>query len=299
METLKKLLLLMFLVSGTNLKAQDPHFSQYFSNPLLLNPAFAGSAGCSRLALNFRTQWPDLPGNYNTVAAAYDQYSTAVKGGVGINYLYDVAGSTLFSNSANVCYALPVKLSETILVQPAMTLGMGSSYIDAEQFTPAHSFLHNPVYFFNVGAGAVAVYKNLIGGFAFDHINQPDIRFDSARSTLPLKLTVHLSGQFNLSERIAFTPMIIFLRQDQFKELMPYALFHISRIKFGAGFRTDLDHTDSFIFMLGYQNNLVSIGYTYDLIFSRFSNGSSGSHEISLWYKFNGKNKPAHSLFYL
>ena len=34
--------------TGTTAKAQDPEFTQYFANPLYLNPAFAGSARCPR-----------------------------------------------------------------------------------------------------------------------------------------------------------------------------------------------------------------------------------------------------------
>ena len=36
-------LLLLALVSGTKVSAQDPHFSQFYANPLYLNPAFAGT----------------------------------------------------------------------------------------------------------------------------------------------------------------------------------------------------------------------------------------------------------------
>ena len=33
--------------------AQDPAFSQFYANPLYLNPAFAGTNDCPRVNLNF------------------------------------------------------------------------------------------------------------------------------------------------------------------------------------------------------------------------------------------------------
>ncbi|MBM3453456.1 MAG: type IX secretion system membrane protein PorP/SprF, partial [Bacteroidetes bacterium] len=62
---------IIFLVSFESV-AQDPTFTQFYANPIYLNPAFAGSHGCARIASNYRNEWPQLTGNYVTYAAAYD-----------------------------------------------------------------------------------------------------------------------------------------------------------------------------------------------------------------------------------
>ncbi|MFN5148175.1 MAG: type IX secretion system membrane protein PorP/SprF, partial [Flavobacteriia bacterium] len=64
--------------------AQDPTFTQFYANPLYLNPALAGSYGCSRFALNYRNEWPALSGNYVTYSASYDQYFKNISGGFGL-----------------------------------------------------------------------------------------------------------------------------------------------------------------------------------------------------------------------
>ncbi|TNE76120.1 MAG: type IX secretion system membrane protein PorP/SprF, partial [Bacteroidetes bacterium] len=33
---------------SSNIFAQDPQFTQFYANPIYLNPAFAGSHGCPR-----------------------------------------------------------------------------------------------------------------------------------------------------------------------------------------------------------------------------------------------------------
>lgn len=271
--------------------SQDPHFSQFYSNPLALNPAFAGSAGCSRVALNYRLQWPNISGGgYKTFSASYDQYSNIVKGGLGINYMYDAAGELLSSNYINVFYAYNIKCSENFLIKPALSIGMGIKSIEESKMNPPIYLPHNPRYYFNAGAGVLIVYKNLIGGVAFDHINSPNEGFFSS-SHLPMKFTAHASYQFDVNNKLKITPIVIFQKQSMFEAIIPSLLFNISFLKLGAGLRTGFENADSFISMIGFQNNKMSIGYSYDYTLSKLSNDTGGSHEISAVFKFNCKNK--------
>ena len=81
---------LLFL-SGS-LKAQDPQFTQFYANPLYLNPAFAGAFGCPRLHANYRNEWPNLSGNYVTYSMSYDTYVKNVSGGIGLIAMHDQQG---------------------------------------------------------------------------------------------------------------------------------------------------------------------------------------------------------------
>ena len=54
-------LFILLAISFTlEVKAQDPEFTQFYANPLYLNPAFAGSARCPRIVMNYRNQWPGM-----------------------------------------------------------------------------------------------------------------------------------------------------------------------------------------------------------------------------------------------
>ena len=72
MKRIFAILSCLFVFASAN--AQDPAFTQFYANPLYLNPAMAGSHGCPRFALNYRNEWPQLSGNYVTYSASYDQY---------------------------------------------------------------------------------------------------------------------------------------------------------------------------------------------------------------------------------
>jgi type IX secretion system PorP/SprF family membrane protein len=64
---------ILVLAVGFTAQAQDPHFSQFFSSPLTLNPAFTGKFdGEWRLALNHRDQWPSIPKAYVTTSVSFD-----------------------------------------------------------------------------------------------------------------------------------------------------------------------------------------------------------------------------------
>jgi type IX secretion system PorP/SprF family membrane protein len=104
----KKAGLILFIVLGVfvELKAQDPQFTQFYANPTYLNPAFAGTARCPRICLNYRNQWPNLSGTYVTYSASYDQHFDALAGGIGILITTDdQARGTLKTTTASFMYS--------------------------------------------------------------------------------------------------------------------------------------------------------------------------------------------------
>ena len=65
--------LLMCVFAAATLYAQDPHFSQFYSSPMTLNPAFTGKFnGEVRFAANYRSQWPTINRAYQTATASID-----------------------------------------------------------------------------------------------------------------------------------------------------------------------------------------------------------------------------------
>jgi hypothetical protein len=73
---MKKIFLLAIsavVLSFTQVKAQDIHFSQYYASPLTLNPALTGLInGDFRAVANYRGQWFSIP--TTSAAAPYNTY---------------------------------------------------------------------------------------------------------------------------------------------------------------------------------------------------------------------------------
>ena len=80
-------IILVYLIDLQVLLAQDPIFSQFYSAPLQINPAFAGLSENPRLGLIYRNQWPFVDQSFKTYVTynlAYDQYFSKLKSGFGL-----------------------------------------------------------------------------------------------------------------------------------------------------------------------------------------------------------------------
>ena len=98
-------------------KAQDAEFSQFYANPLYLNPAMAGAEICPRLVFNYRNQWPGLAKSFVTYNASYDQYIHKIHGGIGVLFNVDNAGEGILKTTqASVMYAFSLRAAENLYI---------------------------------------------------------------------------------------------------------------------------------------------------------------------------------------
>jgi hypothetical protein len=52
---------------------QDPTFSQFYANKLYLSPSFTGATEQYRLTMNYRNQWPAIPGVFHTYSISFER----------------------------------------------------------------------------------------------------------------------------------------------------------------------------------------------------------------------------------
>jgi type IX secretion system PorP/SprF family membrane protein len=269
------------LASAFSLKAQDPHFTQCFSNPFTLNPAFTGSAGCSRITADIRNE-PSITEWYNTAAGiSYDQYVHPLRSGLGFNFSFDKEGSGVYNYHSNVLYSYIIKIKRDFNIVPAINIGFGVRDMDIiwdfqEMNTPYklnNEYIFAPEiypekltkYYFNIGSGLILSYNNSVFGFSCDHLNRPDIGFWNL-SRMPVKYIAHWSSQFNIKEIASITPAIVYMKHNPYEQMMFSVLGRMGYIKTGIGTRFDLvrGYFDCISGTLGFQNKWMSIGYSYD-----------------------------------
>src|SRR4051812_31316588 len=115
-----------YLLSAPAARAQDPQFTQFYANPLYLNPAFAGSAHCPRICLNYRNQWPALTGTFVTFSASYDQHIDPISSGLGLLVMSDNAGEgTLNTSYLSGIYSYQLTVTRDFSVR----FGLQATYI--------------------------------------------------------------------------------------------------------------------------------------------------------------------------
>lgn len=302
---------LLFLLGTGNLFAQDPTFTQFYANPVYLNPALAGSSGCPRVALNYRNEWPQLTGNYVTYAASYDSYFKNISGGIGLVALHDQQGQgTIQTSMIGASYSYYLKVNRKFRLMFGTQAAYYQKYLDWSQLTfgdqidPRRGFIYQTGDvprgdgrrgFFDVSAGLVGFSKNFYFGAAFHHLNRPDESMILGQSRLPIKFTGHIGANIKLGQRGRYSsttflsPNIIYQNQNGFQQLNVGAYLKYESFTIGAWYR----NKDAFILTVGINTDKYRIGYSYDLTVSQLGNGvSGGSHEVSLGINLKCK-KPA------
>lgn len=302
---MKRFCFLVFLVLNSVCgHTQDTHFSQIFSNPVYLNPAFAGYDGCSRINTAYRLQWPNISGRYHIANVSYDQLFGKAHG-VAVNYDFDMGAKTLQTHAVSIIYAPTIKLFKGKLkISPAVQLGWRANYIDWSQLTfgemidPRYGFVYSPnmsppkteSHMFDLSTGLILSHHNLVYGAAFHHITQPNEGF-SGVSRLPIKYTGHITYTAIISDKYRISPSFVGQNQQDFISFLTTLTSYIYGARIGIGYRGNVNNPDAILFMVGYQGKRFKVGYSYDLTISTLTNRTGGSHELSLSYRFNCKNR--------
>ena len=126
------LILLLLALGMQGVKAQDVGFSQFYANPIYLNPAFAGSKVAPRISLTYRSQWPGLVSAFTTVSASYDQYIPVLHGGIGAIVMTDRQGDhgALMATSLGTAYSFRFRVYEDIYINLALQASVVNCNLD-------------------------------------------------------------------------------------------------------------------------------------------------------------------------
>lgn len=308
-------ILLLFLYSGI-LSAQDFGFSQFFANPLFLNPAFAGTTELPRMALNYRNQWPQKGATYTTYSLSYDQLLKNSNTGLGFQATRDQElNNVINSNTASVIYSHHIKLG----YESFMTLGLQGGFT-LKQFNLSNlvfpsgidqlsgeiseyilaGYSNEKKLYPDFAIGAAGQHGEYFWGASAHHITQPDesVITGDQKGKVPVKATLHAGARLNrshhglLSRIFTLSPNILYQQQGSFKQLNLGIYMIEKSFLFGGWYRNNIDiRPDAIIALAGFAREKFQVGYSFDLTLSKLSNYSYGSHEISLIFYLGQKQE--------
>ncbi len=193
--------------------AQDPQFSMFYSVPMYLNPAFAGSRHANRVMLHNRIQWSNQPGNYLPQSLlSFDTYSNKYRSGFGGTLMYDrQADGAVQSVWLNFAYAYELRINrnntirfglqggfiQQSLASKIVTSQLSDDGIKAGSVSPVFA----PKVVPDISAGILFYAKRLYVSFTTHHLNRPNFgRFASSDNgaKLPIRFTVALGYKIPL-----------------------------------------------------------------------------------------------------
>lgn len=317
-----RLPILLFICLGVAgmAQAQDPLFSQFYASPLQINPAFAGVTYAPRVTFNYRSQWAQIEGGYQTYAASFEQSIPKLNSGLGLTLMADDAMDGVYKTTRiSAVYGYGLQVNDNFFMKFGVEAGLvgtsldwdrlrfvdqldpltgeedpsGNPYLSEEQ-RPAS--LNNKM--LDMSAGLLVYTKVAYGGISVKHINSPDDNLLSLNNNLaagmPIRITLHGGAEIevkkgNKQNPGAFiSPNILIARQAAFTQVNVGAYAGFGKFFSGVWYRHAGKNPDAAILLGGFREGALRIGYSYDLTMSKLANANpGGTHEISLTINFD------------
>ena len=306
---LKVMLCALGAVISITVIAQDVHFSQYFNNPLSLNPALTGKVdGTFRIGVDYRNQWSGLgsrkpystPSFYGDVPIRFKSKDIL---GVGLNIINDKSSGGLLTSFSG-------------LVSTAFHKAMGNTKNHFFSFGLQFGFLQKRLDRVNIKLGDQADLsgnsvdlndlKGSDGGFdmnsGFDwssrfsdraaihmgyaafHITQPGIAFFSDDESLPVRHSFSFESDFGLAKHFRLQPLLYYISQAKSHQTylglsLGFPFSNRTGMYLGSYFRLQ----GAAIPYFGLDIKGFKLGVSYDITTSSLDN-TGGGIEISIIY---------------
>ena len=310
-------LFLSSLIAGITY-SQDISFSQFYANPMYLNPAFSGSVGVPRVALQYRNQWTGFDNAFTTYSAAFDLPVKKLQGGLGGYFMNDSqADNIINAMQFNLAYAVFLRVSDKFRLHGALQAGYNQNSLNTERLVFADNLdpnygnhgssaelatITDPNFSFVDFSGGLLMYSDRIFfGVAAHHLTEPNVSYsqsDDGEAKLPRKFTGHFGAKLPVylhghnRKKFDISPQVIIQLQDMFQQFN-YGLFATKRgLIGGAWFRQNFGmRYDAMIMMFGFMKRSWQFYYSYDWTISGLRADAGGTHEVSLTFLLNHSEK--------
>ncbi len=307
---MKTLISMLCLLLTHFLYGQDVQFTQFYTNSLYSNPAFAGSVHKPRIILHERVQWPGLDAQYLTSLISFDTYFPKWHTGLGIYAIHDIQGnSKIKSNEIQGLYSYEiVGLKNKWVMRLGGQFGFINRTLDYTNLIFPTQISQNGINasgtnnekaqsksLVDLSFGGLIFSNNLWFGYSMYHLNEPNQSFIGEESDLPQKQIFIVGYKFTQTQKTnnskSYTPTLHYKTQGKSDQIDCGIYFTNSDYMLGLWYRgipilkqyNNNQNNESCAFLFGYKFNFINISYTYDAIFSELTKASPyGAHEFNI-----------------
>jgi type IX secretion system PorP/SprF family membrane protein len=294
--TLIWIILLQFYWAIASHAQYMPLYGQYMLNPILINPAYAGSAKALSTSFHVRNQWvnfdPDKDISPSTVSFNADTPLKNKKSSVGTIMVYDKFAITSVYSQVGI-FSHQVSLSNDLIVNMGLQLGfnfMRQNFSKLEEINdPVIS--GKPIFsrFIPlVGMGAMARYKKISLSMSMPQVklSSPQSTDSEAYKTVNLtQFFTHLEYELNLNKEFTLKPSVL----SRFNNISGFKNLYINTIMdwqdmFGLGVSYNINNSLMALFKVSKEQ--LTIAYAYEISTHQLGHFHSGSHEVMIKYVF-------------
>lgn len=319
----KKLFLITCILGYSSLltKAQDAYFSQFFLNPVYMNPAYSGTMQVPRAGVQYRNQWPGLGNAYTTYFASFDTYLPAITSGIGLLIYNDVQGDGIYQETSfKIAYSKEIRLNREWTMYGSLAAGAQLNALNFDRLVFPDGL--DPIYghhlptsevvpdqnnhiFPDFGAGILLFNDKYFFGLAADHLAEPNQSiYSEFQKALPRKYTAHLEVNIpwfkpgHLRKFCTFNPNFIIQSQGNEQNITFGVYANRKGFSIGLWNRQTTKQSSDIIAMAGFVGKQLKTAITYDLNLAGVGLRSQGAIEISISYLLKPPGKKSIFPFY-
>jgi len=290
---IKKLLFLFLFAFSTPVLAQQiPHFSQYFFNGGLRNPAYLNNPNYAEVSLFYRSQWTGFAGTPITQGAILNTPLRREQLSFGLNFLRSTQGPISITHT-RTSFGYRFQQNKRSVISLGLSLGFIQYRFDTNQLNLRDDLGIDPVFSNlenssspDIGVGAMYKTCKYLVGFSIQHLLPVTIGGEA-------KLARHynLMASYELLDynnvQLEGSTLVKVVRGTRPQADLNLRLTVSDILWMGTSYRTE----DALALMAGVillngraSNQYLRIGYSYNYTTSNLGLFNSGSHEILLSY---------------
>ncbi len=274
---------------------QDPMYTQYMDNLIIINPAYAGSKDLLDLMIVSRNQWVSMPNA--PISRTFSMHSpiSDSKMGLGLSVLNDRVGP-IKQTGVYLDYSYKLYFGN----RQTLALGMkgGVNFYDASLASLTTNDPNDPVFASdinqnflpNMGVGAFFYTNKYYAGLSIPKLIENRINPNSVSveniSKEQMNLFIMGGYVFDVNRIVKFKPSILlkYLNNVPLSVDLGATFLFYDRLWLGGIFRVG----DSFGGMFQIQaTDQLKVGYSYELPINQLGAYNNGTHEIMVSFDFN------------
>lgn len=276
---------------------QKAHFTQYISNELLINPAYAGTEGALSVALFHRSQWSEIEGAPTTQSFTAHSLFKSKNVGLGLSVVNDKIGIHGIL-TANTSYAYRIQLKRDTYFSFGLQFGINQLKSDFNSLANQIQNANDPKIYssnlsrtnFEFGSGIYLKSPRVNLGISIPNMLREKIQTDSIDYSLPNN-NVYFLGRYKipLSNNVTFQPGILVTYIPGLPVSYDINLATVINevLLLGASYRPEESVSAIIQAMFTPQ---FKIGYAYDYPLASESSIGSNSNEFMISYLFSFSN---------
>ena len=305
MMRIKIIIIFSFVFALASYAQQDPQYSQYQFNQMIINPAYAGTKDALCAIIDIRKQWSGFDGAPSTQSISFHGPLRKKRIGIGFSAYNDAIGPKRVTAAyGNIAYILPI--TRNLKLSMGVRAGFVNfvfdfnkmNYKDAGEINAVTNISANKLKP-DFDAGIFLKSNSFYAGFSATHLNavyiyNDKISYKNATGNqleydLTYKLNTHIFGilskGFTVGENLVINPTLIYKGTKSLMNIDGNLNFLIKqKLWLGVFYRSDATIGALAQVIVG---NNIRIGYSFDTGINKIQKRLGNGHEVMIGFDFN------------